>query len=232
MEALLAFALFAIFAVAIVSIVELAKRSALKRTQALRAAAETLGWNFRAEVPYETIPNLERFELFGTGRARKLNNLLTSPAGELRAVLFDYSYTTGGGKSQQTHRQTVFYCTSEVLNLPTFSLRPENFFHRFATMLGYQDIDVADRPEFSRLFLLRGEAEAQVLNTFSPAVTEFFERNAGMCSAAKGRELLYWRPGRFARPEELQALIEQGFEAARALAGSATAPHNQLEAER
>jgi len=214
------FFLFALFALGIATIVGMAKRAQQKRTEALRAAAMQLGWNFRDEVPYETIPNLERFELFGTGRARKLNNLLTSPASDVRAVVFDYSYRTGGGKNQQTHRQTVFYATSDLFDLPTFSVRPENFLHRVATMLGYQDIDLSARPEFSRRYLLRGEDETRVLATFSDVVAEFFEQHAGMCAAGKGRELLYWRPGRFAKPEELPALIEQGFQLARSLTGS------------
>ena len=217
------FFLLALFVVGIVAVVGMAKRAQQKRTEALRAAAASLGWDFRDEVPYETIPNLARFELFGTGRARKLNNLLTSPAGDVRAVVFDYSYRTGSGKNQHTHRQTVFYATSGQFDLPTFSLRPEHFLHRFATMLGYQDIDLTARPEFSRLYLLRGEDEMRVLATFNDVVAEFFEQHAGMCAAAKGHELLYWRPGRFAKPEELPTLIEQGFQLARSLTGSVPA---------
>jgi hypothetical protein len=165
------------------------------------------------------IPDLERFELFRPGRNKKLRNLLTSPAGEPRAVLFEYSYTTSSGRSQQTHRQTVLYATSDELRLPSFSLRPENFLHRIAGAFGYQDIDLDGRPEFSRMFLLRGEHDADVRAAFNDAVAEFFEAHGGMCAAGTGRELLYWRPGRVAKPEELETLIADGFELARRFIG-------------
>src|SRR5690606_11774938 len=50
-------------------------------TDAIKAEATRLGWGFQAEVQYDAIPRLDRFELFDRGRSWKLRNLLTSPAG-------------------------------------------------------------------------------------------------------------------------------------------------------
>jgi hypothetical protein len=210
-ELLIAVAVVTVFAGAIV----LARRAASARAAALRSTAARLGWGFREEVPFTAVPDLDRFELFRSGGSRKLKNLMTSPAGDPRAVLFEYSYTTSSGKSRQTHRQTVFYATCDALRLPAFSLRPENFLHRIAGAFGYQDIDLERRPEFSRMFLLRGADEVQVRAAFSDAVAEFFETRAGMCAAGEGRELLLWQPGRVAKTDELEALIGAGFELAR-----------------
>jgi hypothetical protein len=200
-------------------VVVLVRRAAAARGAALRETAARLGWGFQEEVPFTMIPDLDRFELFRLGHSKKLRNLLTSPAGNPRAVLFEYSYTISGGKSQQTHRQTVFYATSDELRLPSFSLRPENFLHRLAGAFGYQDIDLDGRPEFSRMFLLRGEHDAHVRAAFNDAVAEFFEARGGMCAAGVGRELLYWRPGRLAKPDDLETLIADGFELTRRLIG-------------
>jgi carbonic anhydrase len=202
-------------AVAVLSMVALSRRHEQQRSEAVRQVAERLGWGFRVDVPFETIPNLDRFELFRQGHSRKLRNLMTSPPGSARAVVFEYAYTTGGGKSQATHRQTVFYATGDELTLPSFSVRPEHFFHRVAGVLGYQDIDLDDKPEFSRLFLLRGEDEVAVRDTFSGIVAEFFERHPRVCAAGMGRELLFWRPGRLAKPYELEPLVTDGFELTR-----------------
>jgi hypothetical protein len=215
-ELLIALAVGAVFAGGAVILV---RRAAAERAAALRDTAARLGWGFREEVPFQMIPDLDRFELFRPGQSKKLRNLLTSPAGDPRAVLFEYSYTTSSGKSQQTHRQTVFYATSDELRLPSFSLRPENFLHRIGGAFGYQDIDLEGRPEFSRMFLLRGEDEAGVRVAFSGAVAEFFERRAGMCAAGAAHEVLFWRPGRVAKPEELELLIGDGFELARRFVG-------------
>jgi hypothetical protein len=193
-------------------------RRSKHRVDELRANARRLGWGFREDVPFEAIPDLERFELFRPGRHKKLSNLLTSPAGDPRAVIFDYAYTTGAGNSQRRHRQTVLYVTGDRLDLPSFSLRPENFFHRVGAMLGYQDIDLERRPEFSRLFLLRGDDEAAVRSAFTDVVAEFFERHPGTCAAGLGRELLFWRARRRIDPGELDTLIGDGFELTRRFA--------------
>jgi carbonic anhydrase len=205
-------------------IVVLSRRYEERRTASLTAAADRLGWGFRKDVAFDAVPGLDRFELFRLGHSKKLRNLMTSPPGATRAVLFEYAYTTGGGKSQATYRQTVFYATSDQLHLPVFSLRPENFFHRVAGAFGYQDIDLEARPEFSRMFLLRGEEEDGVREAFSEGVAEFFETRPRVCAAGVGRELLYWRPNRVAKAEELEELIAEGHELAARLAAAAHRP--------
>jgi hypothetical protein len=202
----------------------LRQQSGQQRTAELRAVAKRRGWGFRDEVPFDTIPDLERFELFRPGRRKELSNLMTSPADGPRFVVFDYAYTTGGGNSQRRHRQTVVYTTHDELSLPSFSLRPEHFFHRVAGAFGYQDIDLDGHPEFSRLFLLRGENEAAVRAGFNDRVAEFLERRPGTCAAGIGRELLYWRAGRRARPEEVDGLVEEGLE----LAARYVQPHREM----
>jgi hypothetical protein len=200
----------------------LRRQSGRQRSETMRTVAHRLGWAFREEVPFSTIPDLDRFELFRPGRNKRLNNLMTSPPDGPRAVVFDYAYTTGGGNSQRRHRQTVFYTTSDALSLPSFSLRPEHFFHRVAGVFGYQDIDLRDRPAFSQLFLLRGDQEERVRTAFAGRVADFFERRPGTCAAGVGRELLFWRPRRRAKPEEVQTLIDDGLD----LAARFTAPHD------
>lgn len=196
------------------------RQSGRQRTEAMRTVAHGLGWAFREEVPFSTIPDLDRFELFRPGRSKRLSNLMTSPPDGPRAVVFDYAYTTGGGNSQRRHKQTVFYTTSDELSLPSFSLRPEHFFHRVAGVFGYQDIDLRDRPGFSQLFLLRGDQEERVRTAFAGRVADFFERRPGACAAGVGRELLFWRHRKRAKPEEIQTLIDEGVD----LAARFTAP--------
>ncbi|HSJ05545.1 MAG TPA: hypothetical protein VK936_02510 [Longimicrobiales bacterium] len=189
------------------------------RAAALREHAAHRGWAYRAEVAFDSLPDLKRFELFRPGRNRKLSNVMTSTPGSPRAVVFDYAYTTGGGNSQRRHHQTVFYTTRDDLSLPPFSLRPEHFLHRVAGAFGYQDIDIDGHPEFSRAFLLRGDDPAAVRSAFNHRVTAFLERRPRTCAAGVGRELLYWRPGRRVGTEELAGFVEEGHEIARRFAG-------------
>lgn len=190
------------------------RRSQQQRLADVRAFAERQGWGFREHVDFTSIPDLTRFELFRPGSRRRLANVLTSPPGEPRVVVFDYSYVTSSGKSSQTHRQTVFYATGDALKLPTFSLRPEHFLHRVGAMFGYQDINLERRPVFSEQFLLRGEDETRVRAAFTDTVADFFERRPRVCAAGRGHELLYWRPGRFVPAAELEKLLRDGYDLA------------------
>jgi hypothetical protein len=200
--------------VVVVSVHRYVRHQAAERADSLRQVAARLGWTYRDQVDFKTIPDLKRFELFRHGMSPKLRHVLLSPADAIRGVLFEYSYTVSSGNSSHTMTQTVFYGTSDDLNLPSFSLRPEHFFHRVAGMLGYQDINFDGRPEFSRLFLLRGENEARIRAVFGDPVLEFFERHPGCCAAGMNREVLFWRPGKRLEVHELESFINEGYDLA------------------
>jgi len=91
--------------------------------------------------------------------------------------------------------------------LPSFSLRPENAFHKFISALGYQDIDFGNRPEFSKLYLLRGPAEQAIRNTFNDAAFGFYEMNRGTCTDGGGNQLFVFRQAHRVAPLEAQAFI-------------------------
>ncbi|MBR9989695.1 MAG: hypothetical protein KFH98_08075 [Gemmatimonadetes bacterium] len=202
-----------------VSAIVLVRRAEARRLEGMRTAGARLGWNYRGDVALETLPDLSRFELFTQGRRHTFANLMTSPDGDPRALLFDFSYTTGGGNSQSRHHQTVVYTVSNAVDLPKFSLRPQRFFHTIAKAFGYQDIDLERRPLFSGMFVLRGEDEAAVRDVFDRHVAEFFEAHPDVCAAAIGREVLYWRASRRAGGDEVESLITQALDLTRRLTG-------------
>jgi hypothetical protein len=193
------------------TLISRSRQSRRQHSEGLQAAATRLGWGYREEIGFSAIPDLDRFELFGQGSGRKLRHLLTSPPGDPRAVIFEYAYTISTGKSSHTYRQTVYYTTGDLLRLPAFSLRPERFYHRVGALFGYRDINFDSRPEFSRMFLLRGDDEAAIRAHFTDPVAEFFEKKPGVCAAGMGRELLFWRPGRVVAPQEIEAFMREGI---------------------
>jgi len=133
-----------------------------ERTQALQAIAAQHGWNFLAEAPLNMIAGLENFTLFNSGHSKQIKNFMYGEASGIKAAVFDYFYVTGSGKSRHIHSQTVVYLEPPNLRVPYFSLRPENFMHKFISALGYQDIDFGQRPAFSEQYLLRGQDEPAI----------------------------------------------------------------------
>ena len=189
------------------------KRKERERTQALQQLAATLGWSFAADAPLTQIAWLDRFTLFSQGRSRQIKNFMYGQAQGVKAAVFDYIYVTGSGKSQQTHYQTVVYLEPLNVALPMFSLRPETLFHRMLSAFGYQDIDFGQRPEFSKQYILRGQNELAIRQTFNDRVLSFFEGYAGTCVDAGGNQLFIYRAGERFQPPEIEGYVGLGLQA-------------------
>src|SRR5438309_7529399 len=95
-----------------------------ERTRQLQLTASQLGWSFAATAPLNMIAGLERFPLFNQGHGKKIKNFMYGEASGVKAAVFDYTYTVGGGRNSHTYFQSVVYLEPANLNMPCFSLRP------------------------------------------------------------------------------------------------------------
>ncbi|HEY0346944.1 MAG TPA: hypothetical protein VGC60_02195 [Pyrinomonadaceae bacterium] len=183
------------------------RKKARERTQIMKAAAAQLGWTFSAEAPWNYIPGLDRFTLFDQGHGKQVKNMLYGEASGVKAAVFDYIYTTGSGKNSSTHYQTVVYLEPANLLLTHFSLRPEGLMSKVLSAFGYQDIDFGQRPEFSRQYILRGQDEPAIRQTFNDGVLSFYESYPGTCTDAGGNQLFLFRGGYQFQPQEIQSYV-------------------------
>ena len=151
---------------------------AKKRTEAMRAIAESLEMEFVAEKCDPNTLGLDGIDLFEKGRSRKVLNLIKGTFEDTNAFIFDYHYVTGGGKNSSHHSQTVIayeICSKDGFQLPQFTCKPERFFHKFADMFGFEDIDFEQYPEFSKAYRLKGENEDSVRKIFNETVIRQLE---------------------------------------------------------
>lgn len=151
---------------------------AKKRTEAMRAIAESLEMEFVAEKCDPNTLGLDGIDLFKKGRSRKVLNLIKGTFEDTNAFIFDYHYVTGGGKNSSHHSQTVIayeICSKDGFQLPQFTCKPERFFHKFADMFGFEDIDFEQYPEFSKAYRLKGENEDSVRKIFNETVIRQLE---------------------------------------------------------
>ncbi len=137
------------------TIIVIALKIEKKRSEALQAAAERMKFRFSRKGDPDLLDRLKGLHLFSQGHAKKIANVLMGKAGALDVAVFDYAYTTGGGQHSQQWRQTVILFESDDMNLPEFTLRPENIFHKIGQVFGYKDIDFDSHPEFSKRYLLQ-----------------------------------------------------------------------------
>ena len=149
-----------------------------KRTEAMCVLAESLEMKFEAKKCDPSTLGLDGIDLFEQGRSRKVLNLIKGTFEDTNAFIFDYHYVTGGGKNSSHHSQTVIayeICSKDGFQLPQFTCKPERFFHKFADMFGFEDIDFEQYPEFSKAYRLKGENEDSVRKIFNETVIRQLE---------------------------------------------------------
>src|ERR1700738_67315 len=178
-----------------------------ERTRQLQLTASQLGWSFAANAPLNMIAGLERFALFSQGQGKQINNFMYGEASGIKVAVFDYIYVTGSGKNRQSHAQSVVYLEPGYLKVPFFTLRPENLLYKIFTAFGYQDIDFGQRPEFSKQYILRGQDEQAIRQTFNDGLLSFYEMYPGTSTDGGGNQLFVFRSGYRFQPQEVQSYV-------------------------
>jgi hypothetical protein len=190
----LIFILFTVLVIAfIVGIYIYSSKKEKERTLAMQQAAQQMGWAFAPVSELAMIPHSGYFNLFNQGHSKSIRNMIYGEINGVKAAIFDYRYTVGHGKHSHTYSQSVMYFETPKLQLPMFTLSPENFMHKFISALGYQDIDFGNRPEFSKRYLLRGQDEQAIRRAFSDHALAFYEANQGLNTEGGGSQLFVYR---------------------------------------
>ena len=187
-------------------------RMGKKRTEQFALISAELKLNFFPKGSTSLFERLKPFHLFSQGGFRKIKNLMEGEANKVELAIFDYQYTTGGGENSHTYRQSILFFRSPKLNLPDFSLRPENVFHKIGGAFGYKDIDFVTHPIFSKSYLLRGDDEAAIRGLFNNKLLNFIQSQQKISIEGSGDQLIFYRNKNRVKPEEVESFMEEGFQ--------------------
>ncbi len=182
-----------------------------KRAESLKDFADELGLDFFPKGREDVLAKVQQFKLFSTGRSRKMKNLILGTTDIASIAIFDYQYTTGSGKNSSTHSQTVVSMQSSALTIPDFTLRPEGLMDWFGSALGFQDIDFDNHPEFSKLFVLKGENEAAVREFFDDQILDFFVQRKGVTFEGASGVFVYCRRRTRTSVQDIKKYLEEGY---------------------
>ena len=186
-----------------------------KRAQKLAAVAHALGLTFRRKPTPDDFLIVSRSHLARLGRAPVMSNVMEAPtlSGGERSTVFDFRYTVGYANNSNTIVQTVIIMHAPALHLPPFILKPESLFEKTVQLFGGSDIDFAEWPKFSELYTLRGTDEALIRQAFTPMVIQYCEQQPRkICLEGAGDGLLFYRPARRVKPEEVGAFVKDALE--------------------
>jgi hypothetical protein len=183
-----------------------------KRTEALNVVAAEIGLGFSATQDDNLLARMQVFSLFNKGHSRKMRNVMKAEGESTTLAIFDYQYTTGSGKHQHCHSQTVVSVESDSLCLPRFTLWPEGLLSKLGAMVGAQDIDFDEHPEFSKSFVLKGDDESAIRDFLDIEKLEFFAERKGAYMETAADRFVYFR-GKRRKPEQIRELMTAGYTA-------------------
>lgn len=205
--------------IAVVVVIALVILHDKQRCAAIRDRASALGYRYQKKGAdlFRVLKN--SMPVFSQGHSRRISNLLEAEIDEGAIAIFDYRYTTGHGKHQQTHRHAACLIRSSRVSLPSMEIRPEHWGHKLANMIGFQDINFDERPDFSKMYRVKSKDEAGARTIISPLFMDFMTAiDKRPCVETIGDCFLFYRPRRTLKAEEIQALASEALEAFRALA--------------
>lgn len=199
--------LFAVGAIAI------AMWTQQKRKEAWQQVAEELGLPF-VDKSNGVLGTCSSFKTFNRGHSRSFYNAIQGDAGDTRITIGDYQFTTGSGKNRTTHVHTMCVLESVSLCTPHCYLRPERaMLDKLGAMLGGQDINFEEDPEFSNAYVLQGDTEAAVRELFDEEIRSWFaERRSERFHFETRSNLLVFHYGKKRKPEEAGYLMQQALE--------------------
>jgi hypothetical protein len=184
-----------------------------KRTAAFQRVADDLGLELSAAGTQTLVDELSWCQLCSRGRAKKISNLMCGQCEGREVAVFDYQYTTGGGKSTRTWKNTVVCLRFDDCELPWFTLRPERIWDKVVGWFKSSNIEFYTHPEFSRRFLLRGEPEAAVRGLFTATLLEFYEAHPDLSTEGLEKTLLLYRHAKRIEPGRISEFLADAFEA-------------------
>ncbi len=197
----------------VVVVVGIAMWSQKKRTEAWQQVAEQLGLPYVGDHS-DVVSRCPNMKVFSRGSGRRFYNAIQGDAGDTKITIGDYRFTTGSGKNRTTHVHTMCVLESVSLCTPHCYLRPERaIFDKLGALLGGQDINFADDPEFSSAYVLQGDTEAAVRELFDEDLRAWFtDRRSDRFHFETRSNLLVFHYGRKRKPEEASQLMQQALE--------------------
>ncbi|MBZ0256837.1 hypothetical protein K8I31_12295 [bacterium] len=159
-----------LFIIVIIAILILAYIASQRRKKELRAWAESKGLGFNPSSNSSVDDNLP-FRCLQRGHSRRGYNFISGRYGNYDIYVFDYRYTTGSGKNQQTHTLTVVGVDAAMPLQPLF-IRRESFFDKMSEFVGFDDIDF-EWKEFSDAFYVKSSNKKWAYDVINQKTMEY-----------------------------------------------------------
>jgi len=182
-----------------------------KRREVMTAFASEVNLDYFPVGDSDLMNRMRTFSLFSKGKARRIKNLVYGATDDEVMCVFDYKYTTGSGKNQTVHWQTVVAIESRNIVVPNFVLRPGGLFSRGGHIKGMKSVTLDRHPDFSDNQNLYAANEEHANEFFDDRLTRTLATNDQMLEATFGRFVMY-NPKKLVGLSELKSFLGTAFE--------------------
>lgn len=182
-----------------------------KRRQQWLEVAAALGFESLNNYPDELDGIVGSSLLMTTGRQRAWTNIFKRQVDSLGVFVCDYRYTIGTGKNTTTWQQTVILFRSPSINAPRFEIKPEGWLNKVGGLIGFQDIDFVESPEFSKKYVLTGSDESAIREFLRPDILQLLVGFQKLCLEVRPGSLMFWFDRKRISPQEFNVAFEQAF---------------------
>ena len=190
-----------------------------QRTKQMAAVAEAMNFAFMAHLLTAWLRRIAPFQLLALGRDQKASNALFGRVGDCEAIYFEYQYTTGSGKSSQTHKLSVVILPDGAAGSPNFQLTPRSFFDKFTGLFAAKGIELEDANEFNRRYKLVGRDEERLRKTFHPDLVDYLGRDGRWHIEVLNGQLLLHRQTQL-KPDKCPGMVTDALEVRDLLRGA------------
>lgn len=164
------FIVLGVLIVIVVALIVIAKRHERLRLEAITAALASRGLHLtkpdslRPTAPAVALAPLPKL----VSRPERTRWSAEGTLDGLDLVALEHHYTTGGGKSRQTHNHAVVSFPVPT-SWPQLDASPEHFFHKIGELFGSKDIKVDD-DAFNKRYRVTGGSEDFALLFLAPEI--------------------------------------------------------------
>lgn len=182
-----------------------------KRREQWLEVATALGFESLSAYPGELDGIVGSSRLMTTARQRTWTNIFRRQVDSLGVIFCDYRYTVGSGKNSTTWQQTVILFCSPSINAPRFEIKPEGWLNKVGELIGFQDIDFVESPEFSKKYVLTGSDEAAIRDFLRPEILQLLVGFRNLCLEVRPGSMMFWFDRKRISPAEFRVVFEQAF---------------------
>ena len=177
--------------------------SLTKRQTLLQKLSQKLDW-FYLPDPINSFEDLDRFLYFKTKSINYKYNNLNNKNDE--SQLFDLSFSEGAFIAKEDLKSTFLQVKSPI-EMPVFVLNKENIMTSIFNLVGFEDINFKEHPDFSGRFHLNGENKEEIKSFFCDDIIYFFESHPAYYLESKGDSLLIKGKERLASIQEIKQMM-------------------------